>query len=190
MGTTIGAVAHFLTARASSYEVFFDPRHPREDLDVAESIREFTETVLNGMHREQPGRFRGVSGKYKSEELAGLQIADLLVGEVRGWFLTNNEILRFESGPELVTEANANALWYFPAGQQFMSKRQRVRNLPPGLARRLRRANEGSILPFYRNHLAKCLLSCIAYWGEFRHVNFEDGSVIDSLDDWVAALGA
>ena len=188
MGTTIGAVAHFLTTRASSYEVFFDPRQPREDLEVADSIREFTEMVLNRMHQEEPGRFKGVSGRYKSGELPGLQVADLLVGEVRNWFLNNEAILRFESGPDLVTEENANAHWYFPAGIKFMSKRQRVRKLPPGLVRRLQRANESSILPFFRNHLARSLLSCVAYWGEFRHVNFEEGSAIDSLDDWVAAL--
>ena len=150
---------------------------------------------LQALHQDDPGRFKGVCGDRKSEELPGLQIADLMVGEVRNWFISNPEILSFGSGPQLVTTETSNMIFKHAAplanplsGRNFSAKRQRYTRLPPGLAGGLYRANEHSALPYFRNVLAKGLLSCVAEWGEFRHIDFGSGGVIDSIDDWETGL--
>lgn len=187
VGTPFAGLGYYMARLAKEYQVFFDPRQPREDADVADSIREFTETVLRGVHREEPNQFKGVCGDYGSEEVPGLQLADLLVGEVRHWFVSHPEFLRFESGPQLVTEKDANATFLLTTAAGYVPKKQRNTKLPLALMKRLTRVDEHSLLPFFRNLLAKDLLSCVAHWGEFRHINFKEGYIIDSLDDWEAA---
>ena len=195
VGTTFAGLAHYLASRTDKYEVYFDPRSPKEDDGVRSGILSFTKMSLQALHQDDPGRFKGVCGDRKSEELPGLQIADLMVGEVRNWFISNPEILSFGSGPQLVTTETSNMIFKHAAplanplsGRNFSAKRQRYTRLPPGLAGGLYRANEHSALPYFRNVLAKGLLSCVAEWGEFRHIDFGSGGVIDSIDDWETGL--
>jgi hypothetical protein len=195
LGTTTASVAYYLRNRASKYRVYFDPRSPKEDEGVRNGILGFTKMTLQSLHQQELDRFAGVSGEYKSENLPGLQIADLMVGEVRNWFISNSQILSFGSGPQFVTNANSNMLFRHSnpvanplSGVDFNAKRQRYTKLPAGLIGRLQKADEYSALPYFRSLLAKRLLSCVAEWGEFRHIDFESGAVIDSIDDWETGL--
>ena len=71
---------------------------------------------------------------------------------------------------------------WFSGGNSALS--DKVYSPAARTSRGLYRANEHSGLPYFRNVLAKGLLSCVAEWGEFRHIDFESGDVIDSIDDW------
>ncbi len=63
----------------------------------------------------------------------------------------------------------------------FISKPERHTSLPDSLVRKMYRATESSTLPFFRQQLANGLLSWVARWGEYRHIDFERRMIFDSL---------
>jgi hypothetical protein len=176
------AATNYIARRASSFSITLDPRGGIEDERLEDAIRTYTITVLEKIQQEGADKFKSVRHDLASEAVPGLQIADILAGEVRNWFLANREFLDFNSGKPLVTSATANIGHLMQIKDRVVSKPERHAHLPPGLVRRMYRTAENSTLPFFRQLLAKGLLSCVARWGEYRHIDFERRIIIDSPD--------
>ena len=178
---TIAATNH-LARRALSFSITLDPRGGLEDEHLAAAIRIYTSTVLEKIQREKADKFKSVRYDLRSETVPGLQIADILAGEVRNWFLANAGFLDLNSGTTLVTNDTANNTHQMQITGNVISKPERHTRLPSGLVRKMNRATESSTLAFFRQQLANGLLSCVARWGEYRHIDFERRIIIDSPD--------
>jgi Protein of unknown function (DUF3800) len=181
--TPTASLAYFLTQRAKWYELVVDPRGGVEDNYIAKTIQYTTEAVIRGVHRESPDKLRATSFSTRSENCPGLQMADLLAGEVRHWFVRNPEFLEFNSGLTLLDIDELQTKFYLKTSAGIVSKPERRTNIPFSLSRKLYRAGRSSLFPYFRSSLANNLISCIAAYGEFRHIDLAHDQIIDSPDN-------
>lgn len=177
------ALAHYLARRTESFTVILDPRGRVEDAEIARSIAAHSIAVLEAVQHENADKFREVISDKTSIEVPELQIADLLAGEVRNWFILNPEFLQYKSGTTLLPASKLGDMFPLKTREGTAAKPERHTRMPYGLVRRLTTATEGSTLPYFRGSLANHLLSCIAEHGEFRHIDFSRHLIIDSPDD-------
>ena len=54
VGTTFAGLAHYLASRTDKYEVYFDPRSPKEDDGVRNGILSFYQNELAGASSRRP----------------------------------------------------------------------------------------------------------------------------------------
>jgi hypothetical protein len=177
------ALAFYLVPKTNSYEVLLDPRGSTEDANIAKMLRETTLEVINNVQRDNPAKLKQVRFDIPSEKAPGLQVADILAGEIRQWFLSNPELLTFSSSRRLLRDSELPQARGRNQYGEIVVKPQRTVALPPGLERKLSRATPESALPYFRDSLANGLLSCLAYYGEFRHIDFANHQIIDSPDN-------
>lgn len=73
--------------KADSYEVYFDPRERREDRELSKMLYDAAgewDSIADSLRaNETPVK---IHVDYRSEEIPGLQISDILVGELRQVF--------------------------------------------------------------------------------------------------------
>jgi hypothetical protein len=181
--TPTASLAYFLTKRAEWYELVIDPRGGVEDKHIAQAVRHTTEAVIRGVHRETHDKLRATSFSIRSENCPGLQVADLLAGEVRHWFVQNPDFLEFNSGLTLLDINNLKTQYYLKTSAGIVSKPERRTKMPPTLIRKLHKAGRSSLFPYFRRSLANDLISCIATYGEFRHIDLAHNQLIDSPDN-------
>ncbi|HLJ29090.1 MAG TPA: hypothetical protein VKY85_20440 [Candidatus Angelobacter sp.] len=181
------ALAHYLALRAESYDIVIDPRGVVEDKNITDAIGDLTKEVAR-LVRENSTNLKSVETNIRSENCAGLQVADVLAGEVRRWFVSHPEFLEFSSGRELLSATELKGLHFGKAIGRTTVKPERRKKMPGGLAARLHKADQESVFPYFRQLLANGLISCIAKYGEFRHIDFASRQVIDSPDDAIGEL--
>lgn len=181
--TPTASLGHFLAERAEWYELVIDPRGGLEDVAIAEAVRRVTEGVIRGVHDANPEKLRAVSFGVRSQDCAGLQFADLLAGEIRNWFLRNMDFLDFNSGLKLLDINNLPNKFYLNTATAIVSKPERRIHMPRDLTRKFNRAGRNTLLPYFRRSLANDLITCIAKYGEFRHIDLAHNQIIDSPDN-------
>lgn len=161
-----------------TFTIQYDPRQKKEDKILNEIALGFADDVCEKLlNKDNP--CLGFDNSLKSEESAGLTLADFITGDIRGVFRAHNEIL--ESGSEFkILSAIANENMCI-------------------------RKSDGTLIPFYRKvmpasiwteiisdknfifhgfykYLAGNKISCYAKYGEARHIDFKEKSFYDMAD--------
>jgi hypothetical protein len=177
------ALGHYLAFRAEHYEVCLDPRGKAEDAQIASAISDLIDGVSIVLKQNEHPNLTKVITDVKSEQSPGLQIADLLAAEVRWWFVSNPGYLEYGSGRTLLHKNELTAKFSGKTSSSPIVKPERHIRLPLGLASRARNATPHSLFPYFRNSLANGLISCVARFGEFRHIDLKHNWIIDSPDN-------
>jgi len=176
------ATAHFLAYFGCRFKVMCDPRESKEDKAVQKAIDELmTEHFVRAAPTEALA-YLGMDNTRESHTEPGLQIADLLAGEVR---------LFFESHPALLTEGSTLALidgtsreemewWEIATG--IHQKLGRIHKIPADLRTALERSGGTSCLPLYRHSLAAGMLTCYTNLGQPRHIEVFEGNFFEQTD--------
>jgi hypothetical protein len=177
------ALAHYLSLRAQDYEVLLDPRGDIEDQNLQDAIRDYASSVADRIRAGGQNNLKSVRVDVLSEQSFGLQIADLLAGELRWWFISHPEFLEYGSGRSLLEEKELKSFHASKTANGFFIKPERRVKIPVGLISKLQTADKSSLFPYFNRSLANKLISCIAKNGEFRHIDIAHRQFIDSPDN-------
>lgn len=185
----VAGVTSFLGAFDCPFRIHYDPRGHREDRAVAERVREHVKLVdayesLVETLRPGAANFRGFDYSSPSEDEFGLQLADMLAGEVKEFFLAFPELLDIGASRKLVTPTSREPLMTVIALQGQLLKSGALHRLSGTLVRRLFDGlpDGRSQLHLFLGLLASGMLTCYSSWGQPRHIMIFDGLVMDQLE--------
>ncbi len=178
----VASIVYFLGSYGSPFRLFYDPRERQEDEAVRAEISGLVDALVRSLETRFSGLYLGMENARTSEQELGLQLADLMAGEVRQFFLSHPEFLTFGCTLTLVTPQSREPLQEFKEIGGVLGKTGRVLHMPEGLRARLHRATRGSLLPHFRNLLAAGLLTCVADCGLERDLRIFAGTIFDLCD--------
>jgi hypothetical protein len=142
--------------------------------------------MLKVMKAEKLGinsRFLGLEIGKSSHEEFGLQIADLVAGEVRRFFRFNPDLLTHGSGLGLITFRHQEGeVATVEEIDGVLHKKGRRVQIPPYLLRQALTSNLNCGFPYLRNLLGSGMVTCITEFGTERDVAPFDGCFLDVCD--------
>jgi hypothetical protein len=185
----VAGITSFLGAFDCPFRIHYDPRGQAEDRAVAERVREHVQVVdayeaLVEALKPGAGLFLGFDHSSSSEDELGIQLADLLAGEVKEFFLGFPELLEIGASRRLVTPTSRERLMTVIALEGQLLKSGALHRLPGTLLRRLFDGppDGRSQLHVFLGLLASGMLTCYSSWGQPRHIMIFDGLVMDQLE--------
>ncbi len=185
------AVANLLASLGCGYKIICDPREKKEDKAVRAVLEDLVMRTGNfrnappmDMRTDLDTHFRGIDFSKTSEEEAGLQIADLMVGEVSAFFKANDALLTHGASRQLVTPTSNEPINTVTqiGGQVF--KTGALHKMPAQLRARLLRPDpdKRTVLPLFRRLFAAGILSCYSAFGQPRHIMVFEGLIKDQCE--------
>ena len=189
----VGAIANTLKSLNSSFAVIYDPREKREDKAVRASVEEYM-SVFQNLKFQAPGgfgtylddNFRGISSDRPSDEEVGLQLADLIAGEVVLFLQANSDLMSFAANKRLVTQTSVEKFGkdsFIQIDGKWYKDGTLIR-MPPGLRRRFAEGdkNGSSVFHYFFRALASGILTCYSSWGQPRDLKPFEGIIFDQID--------
>ena len=183
MLTPVASIISFLRSFDCVFEVRYDPRQEDEDQEVRRAISEYA-----GLLKRVPEIFGaedvclGIEVSIRSDEDLGLQLADVVVGEVREFFRNNQEFLQKNATLGLITPESDEPLQQFEEMHNRTFKVGALSPIPPTLLRRISRPNIANLLSYYYRVLAAGMLTCVTDTGQPRHIEVPTRLFFDQLD--------
>jgi hypothetical protein len=174
------AIANFLSTFECGFRIVYDPRQADEDAAVKESTEALMSAVMNAAEKlELRSKFLGLEIEKPSHEEFGLQVADIIAGEVRRFFRFNPEFLTAGSDLNLITfdYHEKEEAWV----DDFGKKGRRI-PIPPRLLKQALTPTEDCALTYFRNLLAAGLVTCITEFGVERDVALFEKCFLDLCD--------
>ena len=184
-------VANLLASFGCGYRIIYDPREKKEDKVVRASAADLIAATSNlkkvpdtDLRDDLADYFRGIEIDRPSDQEVGLQVADLMVGEVCEFFKANGDLMSYAATPRLVTQSSQERVNPVTqvGGQIF--KTGVLYKMPRDLQQRFHRADPGerTVLPFFRNVLAAGMLTCYSAYGQPRDLMLFEGLIFDQCD--------
>jgi hypothetical protein len=176
------ATANFLTYFGCRFKVLCDPRESKEDKAVQKAINDLMTEHFARAAPEEAASYLGMDNSRESHTEPGLQIADLLAGEVRSLFESHPALLTSGSSLTLIDGHSREEVewWEAPAG--ILQKLGRLQKMPAGVQSSLERPDGTNCIPLYRHSLAAGLLTCYTDLGQPRHIEVFEGNFFEQTD--------
>ena len=176
------ATANFLTYFGCKFKVLCDPREGKEDKAVQQAIDDLMKEHFARAAPEEAASYLGMDNSRQSHDERGLQIADLLAGEVRSFFESHAPLLTIGSSLVLIDGHSREEMewWEAPAG--VFQKLGRLQKIPSDVRPVLERADGTNCIPLYRHSLAAGLLTCYTDLGQPRHIEVFEGNFFEQTD--------
>lgn len=178
----LAAMANFLEYFGCTFQMFCDPREAKEDKAVQNAIDWFVTDLFAKAAPEEAKLYLGMTNTKPSHEEIGLQIADLMAGEIRAFFEENPSFLTSQSTPKLITSGSREAAEWWESPLNIFQKLGALTEIPQSLKAALREVQTASCLPLYRHLFAAGLLSCYTDLGNPRHIEVFEGNFFDQTD--------
>jgi hypothetical protein len=176
------AMAHFLEYFGCAFQMLCDPREAKEDKAVQNAIDWFVTNLFAKAAPQEAKLYLGMNNTRPSHEEIGLQLADLMTGEIRAFFEENPSFLTSQSTPQLITSSSREAAEWWESPLNIFQKLGALTEIPQQLRVSLREVQVASCLPLYRHLLAAGLLSCYTDLGNPRHIEVFEGNFFDQTD--------
>lgn len=187
----VGGVANLLAAFDSGFKIILDPRDKREDKRVCATAADFIARISNfkdvsvaDLRSDLDRYFRGIESSKSSDQEVGLQLADLMAGEVRGFFKANGDLLTYGATRRLVTPTSEEAVNTVTEIEDRLLKTGVLHKMPAALQARFFRPDPHgrTVLPFFRNLFAAGMLTCYSAFGQPRDVMVFKGLIWDQCE--------
>ncbi|MGE0456025.1 MAG: hypothetical protein AB7O37_21955 [Vicinamibacteria bacterium] len=188
----ITAIGHMLAAFNCPFVIVHDPRETKEDRAVQSEIadhRQLLDALKNlpsdtSIRRDLGDYFRGLQNDTPSTKELGLQLADLVAGEVRFFFQAFPEVMSYGATPKFITPRSREPIMVVDQIGGKLAKSGSVTRMPRALRRRFIAADPKgrTVLPLMRHLFAAGTLTCYSSWGQPRHLMPFDGLIFDQLD--------
>ncbi len=178
----LGSTAYFLHYSRCKFKVLCDPRENKEDKAVQAVIDEFMIDYFARAAPEEAKSYLGMDNSRESHTEPGLQIADLLAGEVRLLFERHPELLNAGSSPTLITGDTREEIEWWETASGVFQKIGSLQKIPAEIERVLRETDGTNCVPLYRYSLAAGLLSCYTDLGQPRHIEVFEGNFVEQTD--------
>ncbi len=153
-------LSHFMSQFGCPFQILCDPRQAKEDRAVLQAIDTVFSGPLKALAPEEAALYQGMDNSVSSEDEVGLQLADLLTGEVRWFFGANPEFLTNQSSSRLVTGTSQEDIEMWITAFNIYHKYGAILRIPPHLKQKLEQFDGTSCLAIYRPSFAAGLLSC------------------------------
>jgi len=165
--------------------MIYDPRESTEDEAVKAQAEDYMKllsepTLKKALNISTGGVSLDTSSK--SEDEIGLQIADIVAGEVRRFFRYNHELLTFGSSLTFVSSESEDELECFSPICGSLLKSGRFIRTPKRIQKQHFDANEQVFLPYLQNSIMSGALCCVTEFGQERVVRIFQGLLFDLCD--------
>ncbi len=165
--------------------MIYDPRQPAED----QAVKIQAEDYMGILSRPEVQKMMGLSAggmglevSRSSDQELGLQIADIVAGEVRRFFRVNHELLTWGSSLKLVSADSEDELEAVISMNGSIFKSGRFIRTPSKIQKGYFKANEQVFLPYLRNSIMSGSLCCFTDFGQERIVRLFQGLLFDLCD--------
>jgi hypothetical protein len=166
-----------------TFRIRYDPRGRAEDEEVRNAMTAYMDKLPNV--RELFGdvnRYLGMDVHTPSHEDLGLQLVDVLAGEVREFFRRNPEALTEAATLELIDGGSDEPVQVF---REFNNSLHKIAVLSPmtsDLATKLAVENSENLISYYYPVLAAGILACTTETGQPRLLEIPTRLILDQRD--------
>lgn len=165
------------------FRVRYDPRERSEDRAVSEAMTDYMSRLVNVAELfGDKLRFIGMDVSVPSNDDIGLQLADIVAGEVRDFFRNNHDAITEGASPNLITAKSEESFEIYMPMNGMLFKRGSLSRMSKELARKLVRRNSRNPVSYYYPILAAGMLSLVTDTGQFRDLEISTRSIFDGLD--------
>jgi len=178
----LSGLSHFMAYFECPYQILCDPREAKEDKAVLAAIDAFFSGPMDAIAPTEARLYKGMDNTIASEDEVGLQLADLLTGEVRMFFELNPEFLTDQSSRTLVTSSSREEIEMWTTAMGIYHKYGSLSKIPQKLMEKLESFSCASCLPIYRPSFAAGLLSLYTDFGQPRHIELYEGNFFQQID--------
>lgn len=181
--TPVSGFAALLRSFDCTFRVRYDPRQSDEDQQVREALAEFMPRLAHvpELFGDVPN-YLGLEMNVQSEDDLGLQLADVIAGEVREFFRSTPEALTEHATLRLITPDSDEPLQRFIEIRGITFKNGALSPMSSGLFRKLGRRNSRNIISYYYPVLSAGMLTCVSDTGQLRDLEIPTRMISDLLD--------
>jgi hypothetical protein len=177
------ALSNLLASFDCTFRIRYDPRDQREDQEVRAAMGQY----MQGLARvpelfDDHNPFLGMDIHIASHEDVGLQLVDIVAGEVRGFFRRNPEALSENATLTLITTDSDEPLQYFLKFNQSIHKVGALSPMSSPLAAKLGLENSDNLISYYYPVLAAGIVSCVSDTGQPRLLEIPTGLILDQQE--------
>jgi hypothetical protein len=179
----LSAITNLLGSFDCTFRVRYDPRCRVEDEEVRRAIAQYMEQLINVPELYGPtNRFLGMEIDIPSHQDLGLQLVDVVVGDVRHFFRENREFLTENATLKLIDNQSDEPLQQLLEYNNTLHKIGALSQMSPGSARKLDRQNSENMVSYYYPVLASGILNCVTETGQPRLVEIPAGRFLDQSE--------
>ncbi len=178
----LAGLAQFLSYFQCPFQLICDPRESKEDKAVLVAIDEFFRDHMTLAAPDQARSYEGMDNTRPSVSEMGIQMADLLAGEVRSLFQAHPALLNESSTPDLISSDSREDAEWWELSRGTNQKLGSMAKISPELLHSLREPDGTNCLPLYRYSLAAGMLSCYTDIGQPRHIEVFEGNFFNQTD--------
>jgi hypothetical protein len=183
MSYPVGAVSNMLAFFDCRFRLYFDPREASEDRAVEVELDDFMR-ASQSVFENLGDRYLGATYDRSSQDELGLQLADIVAGEVRHFFQANAPLASFKSSLALITERSVEPIQVVREMHGRPWKIGALHRMPAPVANCFSRPDPQGryVFPFFRNLLASGSLSCYAQYGHPRQLMPFERAIFDQVE--------
>jgi hypothetical protein len=178
----LAAMAYFLESASCKFRVVCDPRESKEDRAVQAAVDDYVRNHFARALPKEGGLYLGLDNTRPSHTEIGLQLADLLAGEVRSLFEAHPGLVTESSRLEIVSSSSREDVEWWETSLGIHQKLGHLTRMPGHLLSAVRRTDGTNCFPLYRHSLASGLLTCFTDLGQPRHIEVFEGNFFQQLD--------
>jgi len=181
--TPFASISSLLRSFDSTFRVRYDPRQGDEDRVVREALADYMGRLVNVPDLFGPvSNYLGMEADISSHDDLGLQLADVIAGEVRDFFRNNPESLTESASLRLITPESDEPVQRFEkiAGNVF--KKGVLTPMSAGLAEKLVCKTPENPISYCYPVLAAGMLTCVSDTGQLRDLEIPTRLISDLLD--------
>jgi hypothetical protein len=187
----MASVGNLLASLSCPFEVIYDPRGKKEDKAVRAGVSEYMRIfdALKsapplGLRTDVNDHFKGLRYDKTSDQELGLQVADLMAGEVTAFLRANPELMSFGANKRLVTQTSHERLSAVETIEGMLFKTGTYHKMPLALSKRFFKpdSNGRTVFHYFTAGLASGTLTCYSGWGQPRHLMPFDRLILDQID--------
>jgi hypothetical protein len=181
--TPLSAFSALLRSFDCTFRVCYDPRQSNEDQQVRDALADYMGRLVRvpDLFGNDTG-YLGVDINTRSHDEIGLQLADVVAGEVREFYRSNPDALTESATLKLITPESDEPLQKFIEINNITFKNGALSPMSNGLFRRLGRRNSANIVSYYYPVLSAGMLTCVTDTGQFRDLEISTRLISDLLD--------
>jgi hypothetical protein len=181
--TPFASISSLLRSFDCTFRVRYDPRQGDEDRAVREALADYMSRLVNVPDLFGPvSNYLGMEANIESRNDLGLQLADVIAGEVRDFFRNNPESLTESASLRLITPESDEPVQRFEKIGDRLFKKGVLTPMSAGLAEKLARKNLENSISYCYPILAAGMLTCVTDTGQLRDLEIPTRLISDLLD--------
>jgi hypothetical protein len=177
------ALSNVMNSFDCTFRIRYDPRGKTEDEEVRNAMGRYMESLTRVPELfGNVNPLLGMEIHIPSHDDIGLQLVDIVAGEVRSFFRRNPEALNESATLRLITGDSYEPLEYFMEFNNSVHKIGALSPMTSGLATKLGVENSENLISYYYPVLAAGILACVTETGQPRLLEIPTQLILDQRE--------